>query len=50
MREYAVEPDLKPGDEKITPGSGWIIPEYISLAVDIFAINSLMGFVIYSNT
>ena len=43
LHEYEIEPDLKPEDSKLNPGSNWIIHEYISLAVDICAVNSVRG-------
>ena len=43
MHNYEIPPDFKPEDSKQNAGSNWIIHEYISLAVDIFAINSLRG-------
>ena len=34
---------FKPEDSKQNAGSNWIIHKYISLAVDIFAVNSVRG-------
>ena len=43
MHEYAIQPDFKADDSKQHAGSNWIIHKYLSLSVDIFAINSLRG-------
>ena len=42
-QEYAIQPDFKPEDLKQNAGSNWTIHKYMSLAVDIFAVNSVRG-------
>ena len=42
-QEFAIQPDFKPEDHKQNAGSNWIIHKYMSLAVDIFAVNSVRG-------